>query len=52
MNKVLIMAGCTGGHVIPALTVAKELMNHNTEVEWLGTPRGIENDLVPAENIT
>jgi len=51
MKKVLIMAGGTGGHVIPALTVAKELIKNTVKVEWLGTPRGIENDLVPSENI-
>jgi len=51
MTKVLIMAGGTGGHVIPALTVAKALIENNVDVEWLGTPRGIENELVPKENI-
>ncbi|RYY03598.1 MAG: undecaprenyldiphospho-muramoylpentapeptide beta-N-acetylglucosaminyltransferase [Gammaproteobacteria bacterium] len=48
---VLIMAGGTGGHVFPALAVADVLRNHGAHVEWLGTPRGIENSLVPAANI-
>ncbi len=49
MSKtVLIMAGGTGGHVIPALTVAKAFTEKNYQVHWLGTPRGIENTLVPA----
>jgi UDP-N-acetylglucosamine--N-acetylmuramyl-(pentapeptide) pyrophosphoryl-undecaprenol N-acetylglucosamine transferase len=41
-HKVLIMAGGTGGHVFPALTIAKELLARGAEVEWLGTRNGIE----------
>ena len=46
--KVLIMAGGTGGHVFPALAVAEELRHRGCAVTWLGTPRGIEAELVPA----
>jgi len=48
---VMIMAGGTGGHVFPALAVADVLRKKGATVEWLGTPRGIENTLVPAANI-
>jgi UDP-N-acetylglucosamine--N-acetylmuramyl-(pentapeptide) pyrophosphoryl-undecaprenol N-acetylglucosamine transferase len=48
---VMIMAGGTGGHVFPALAVADVLRKSGAQVEWLGTPRGIENTLVPAANI-
>jgi len=48
---VMIMAGGTGGHVFPALAVAHSLRKRGVSVEWLGTPRGIENSLVPAANI-
>ncbi len=41
------MAGGTGGHVFPALAVAEELKARGFEVEWLGTERGIESELVP-----
>ena len=41
-DKVLIMAGGTGGHVFPALTIAQELMARGAAVEWLGTRQGIE----------
>ncbi|WP_262927390.1 undecaprenyldiphospho-muramoylpentapeptide beta-N-acetylglucosaminyltransferase [Phytohalomonas tamaricis] len=46
-RRALIMAGGTGGHVIPALSLAKALQAHGVEVHWLGTPRGLENTLVP-----
>ena len=48
---VMIMAGGTGGHVFPALAVADVLRAKGAQVQWLGTPRGIENTLVPAANI-
>ncbi|WP_448672093.1 glycosyltransferase, partial [Escherichia coli] len=46
-GNVLIMAGGTGGHVFPALACAGEFQARGYAVHWLGTPRGIENDLVP-----
>ncbi len=46
-NKVLVMAGGTGGHVFPALACARMLRDQGYEVHWLGTRRGIEVDLVP-----
>ncbi|QFT85652.1 UDP-N-acetylglucosamine--N-acetylmuramyl-(pentapeptide) pyrophosphoryl-undecaprenol N-acetylglucosamine transferase [Halomonas sp. THAF12] len=46
-RRALIMAGGTGGHVIPALSLARALQARGVEVEWLGSPRGIENRLVP-----
>ena len=33
---ILIMAGGTGGHVFPAIAVAKVLMSRGCAVEWLG----------------
>lgn len=43
---VLMMAGGTGGHVFPALAVAKILSQDGFDIHWLGTAKGIENDLV------
>jgi UDP-N-acetylglucosamine--N-acetylmuramyl-(pentapeptide) pyrophosphoryl-undecaprenol N-acetylglucosamine transferase len=48
---VLIMAGGTGGHVFPALAVARALRSRNESVVWLGTRQGLESRLVPAEGI-
>ncbi|BBI61167.1 hypothetical protein HSBAA_24730 [Vreelandella sulfidaeris] len=50
-RRVLIMAGGTGGHVFPALSLAKALQAQRVNVEWLGSPRGIENRLVPEAGI-
>lgn len=51
-NNVMIMAGGTGGHVIPALSVAKQLKLKGYNVHWLGSVKGIENDLVPDAGYT
>ncbi|KXU38406.1 UDP-N-acetylglucosamine--N-acetylmuramyl-(pentapeptide) pyrophosphoryl-undecaprenol N-acetylglucosamine transferase [Ventosimonas gracilis] len=48
VKSVLIMAGGTGGHVFPALATAEEFTVRGFKVHWLGTPRGIENELVEA----
>ena len=50
-DPVMIMAGGTGGHVFPALACAREFQARGYAVHWLGTPRGIENELVPAAGL-
>lgn len=45
------MAAGTGGHVFPALAVAKQLQQQGYKVSWLATRTGMENRLLQNENI-
>ena len=46
--RVLIAGGGTGGHIFPALAIARELVaRHAAEVLFVGTERGLETRLVP-----
>ncbi len=50
-KKVLIMAGGTGGHIFPALSIARHLQSMGVLVEWLGTRKGMESRIVPETDI-
>lgn len=50
-KHVMMMAAGTGGHVFPALAVAKELQQQGCQVSWLATPTGMENRLLKQHNI-
>jgi UDP-N-acetylglucosamine--N-acetylmuramyl-(pentapeptide) pyrophosphoryl-undecaprenol N-acetylglucosamine transferase len=50
-RPILVMAGGTGGHVYPALAVARALESHSQEIVWLGTQRGLESRVVPEAGI-
>jgi len=50
-GPILVMAGGTGGHVYPALAVARALQQRSREVVWLGTHRGMESRVIPAAGI-
>lgn len=50
-KHVMMMAAGTGGHVFPALAVAKDLEQQGIEVSWLATPAGMENRLLKNHNI-
>jgi UDP-N-acetylglucosamine--N-acetylmuramyl-(pentapeptide) pyrophosphoryl-undecaprenol N-acetylglucosamine transferase len=46
--RVVIAGGGTGGHVIPALAIGRELRDqHGAELRFIGTARGLETRLVP-----
>jgi UDP-N-acetylglucosamine--N-acetylmuramyl-(pentapeptide) pyrophosphoryl-undecaprenol N-acetylglucosamine transferase len=46
-RTILVMAGGTGGHVMPALAVADCMHSRGWRVVWLGSKQGMEATLVP-----
>ncbi|MEQ1665320.1 MAG: undecaprenyldiphospho-muramoylpentapeptide beta-N-acetylglucosaminyltransferase [Bdellovibrionales bacterium] len=50
--RILIAGGGTGGHIYPALSIAKAVMQMDSKaaVEFVGTQAGLESQLVPKEN--
>ena len=50
-KKIIIFAAGTGGHIYPAIPIAKELIKQNISVLWIGTEQGMENKIVADENI-
>jgi UDP-N-acetylglucosamine--N-acetylmuramyl-(pentapeptide) pyrophosphoryl-undecaprenol N-acetylglucosamine transferase len=46
-RHLVVMAAGTGGHVIPGLAIAREMLARGWTVSWLGTTTGMENRLVP-----
>ena len=47
--RVIIAAAGTGGHINPGIAIANKIKEKekNSEIMFIGTERGIENDLVP-----
>ena len=45
--KFVISGGGTAGHIYPAISVAQTLIEIGHEVEFAGTPAGLEATLVP-----
>jgi UDP-N-acetylglucosamine--N-acetylmuramyl-(pentapeptide) pyrophosphoryl-undecaprenol N-acetylglucosamine transferase len=49
--RVIIAAGGTGGHIYPGVAIAREFRRRDpqTEILFVGTPRGLESKIVPRE---
>lgn len=51
-RKIIVIAGGgTGGHIYPGIAIARSLIKKNPELEihFVGTPLGLENQIVPRE---
>lgn len=49
--RIILAGGGTGGHIYPAITIAREFMRRDpqTEILFIGGKRGLEAELVPKE---
>ena len=47
--RAIIAAAGTGGHINPGIAIANKIMEkeNDSEIIFVGTNRGLENDLVP-----
>jgi len=51
--KVIVTGGGTGGHIYPAIAIAKGILNNwpNARVLYVGTEEGMESRIVPAAGL-
>lgn len=49
--RVILAGGGTGGHIYPAITIARELVRRDpkTEILFVGGKKGLESEIVPRE---
>lgn len=45
-RHLIVMAAGTGGHVMPGLAVADEMLQRGWTISWIGTEHGMENTLL------
>lgn len=52
--RVIIAAAGTGGHINPGIAIANKIKEEEKESEiiFIGTTRGMENDLVPRSRVS
>ena len=50
-KHLVVAAAGTGGHVFPALAVARELRNRGWKISWIGTQTGMESKLIAKDAI-
>lgn len=52
MKRIIISGGGTGGHVYPALTIAKAIQKQMpVEILYVGSKNGLESQIVPKEGV-
>ena len=51
-RTLMIMAGGTGGHIYPAISVAEYLREKGWTIVWLGSRAGMEAQIVPPRGYT
>ena len=51
--RIIVSGGGTGGHIYPAITIINTIREKCPEAEFLyvGTPHGLESDIVPKEGL-
>ena len=51
--RIIVSGGGTGGHIYPAITIINTIREKCPEAEFLyvGTPHGLEADIVPKEGL-
>lgn len=50
MKRIILSGGGTGGHIYPAITIARELQKQeDVEILFVGTVNGMESRIVPQE---
>lgn len=50
-KRAIIAAGGTGGHIIPAIAIAKELQKRDVEILFVGNNNGMEKKLAQNANL-
>ena len=50
--NILIIAGGTGGHVYPALSIANEFQNDGNTIYWIGKKNSLEENIAISEDFS
>lgn len=51
IKKIILTGGGTGGSVTPLLALSSDIKAKGWKLEWIGTYKGLEKDIVTKENI-
>lgn len=51
MKKIILTGGGTAGHVTPNIALLPALLQNSYEISYIGSYKGIEKELIEAENI-